>query len=1033
MARQMLGVRPMALVLISLLLILALLVGVGGSKATGVSTPGSKPLFASDEVPSRGQGKNPALQATLDKQESEILDYAKGDVHEGSLPQGTSGPNPAFSASNYNPCANQSVQFVALNTAGTTYAWDFGDGSQANDPTRSVTHSYMGAGAYNVTLTVTSSSGSASSSKQVFVTNCVPMGGSQANWFFGFFGELHFNTGEPLPGDAALTHNTIFTSEASITQSDASGKLLFYSDGKQVWNNQHVQVCGGLRGGDHPAQALSVPDPNPSNPGSFYLISMPGYSSSDRNTSPSPEGGFGYTKVGVNGSNQVSCSVNTIIAPPAGADKNIAEMITAVPGCGTNYWIIVHGSFLDADADFRHALFVYPLNAGGLGPPAVFSIVGSALFGQIKASPDGTRIAYGSGDIRSSKGSNSGFSYVLDFNRNTGMLSNPRVINRRAYGVSFSPNSELLYFTESISGSEKIFQYDLNNNLSEKLVAEVPAAYSALQLGPDNKIYVALNGGNHLAVIDNPDKRNTLADPNACGYNFNGPSLNTPPSSTAVISGFGLPNMIDARKPSVNFCPHLPLVISRFRENGPGGMDDEFVEIFNPSSSTHIVASVNGSGYGVFASAGNGTTSNDLSLACRIPDGTVIPARGYFLCAGASYSLGNLGRNGGVAGATAVGDAAILVDIPNDAGLALFNVSTPPTSNSLVFDKVGFMPYGASAPAPEYPSGAPFFCEGTCLQPVGDASLLGACTNPSGLFPVVAAGPACYGQSGQYEFLRRQTAFDSSAGTLHRDTDNNADDFIFVSPSTVTNAGQAITGILGVNPVLGAAGPQGSAAPPDSPLTSLTQMPFDVGSQLGPRNAERNYGHDPTIANSANDPHGTFLLRFRFTNNSGSTITGLRFRLDNVSTLCGAQTTIVGTGDARNLSSSSDCGGGNFTAILKLLNSTPEVVVDSGGTAWIVNGTVMEDLSMPSLSPAPPGTGPLSPFGGGVDNSIIIGHADNAGFIGDGVTGGVGNFGTTLATSGPTSVLRVKVKFGVVRSGRFIVLITPMAKISPSP
>ncbi|HYJ87202.1 MAG TPA: hypothetical protein VEW46_14165 [Pyrinomonadaceae bacterium] len=210
-------------------------------------------------------------------------------------------------------------------------------------------------------------------------------------------------------------------------------------------------------------------------------------------------------------------------------------------------------------------------------------------------------------------------------------------------------------------------------------------------------------------------------------------------------------------------------------------------------------------------------------------------------------------------------------------------------------------------------------------------------------------------------------------------------------------------------------------------------MPFDVGSQLGPRNAERNYGQDPTIANSANNPQGTFLLRFRFTNNSGSTITGLRFRLDNVSTLCGAQTTIVGTGDARNLSPSPDCGGGNFTAILKLLNSTPEVVVDSGGTAWIVNGTVMEDLSAPSSSPAPPGTGPLSPFGGGIDNSIIIGHADNAGFIGDGVTGGVGSFGTTLATSGPTSVLRVRVKFGVVRSGRFIVLITPMAKISPSP
>jgi hypothetical protein len=321
---------------------------------------------------------------------------------------------------------------------------------------------------------------------------------------------------------------------------------------------------------------------------------------------------------------------------------------------------------------------------------------------------------------------------------------------------------------------------------------------------------------------------------------------------------------------------------------------------------------------------------------------------------------------------------------------------------------------------------------------------LGACANPSRIFPAIAAGPACYGQSGQYEFLRRQTAFDPSVGTLHRDTGNNADDFILVSPNPALDLGQTVTGISGVRSVLGAAGPQGSAAPPDTPSTILTRAPFDVGSQLGPRNAERKYAHDPTILNSANNPAGTFSLRFQYTNNLGNNITGLRFRVDNVSTLCGpeAGTPTVGTGEARNVSSSADCGTGSFTAILKLLNSATEVVVDSTGTARIVNGTVMEDLSA-ALSPnIPPGTGPLSPLGGGVDNSIvighsdaqaIIGHSDNGGFVGDGVTGGVGNFSTTMGTSGPTNVLRVQVKFGVVRAGRFILLITPMAKFSPAP
>jgi len=64
---------------------------------------------------------------------------------------------------------------------------------------------------------------------------------------------------------------------------------------------------------------------------------------------------------------------------------------------------------------------------------------------------------------------------------------------------------------------------------------------------------------------------------------------------------------------------------------------------------------------------------------------------------------------------------------------------------------------------------------------------------------------------------------------------------------------------------------------------------------------------DPTTINPANNPLGTFALRFQFINNSGSNITGLRLRVDNVSTLCGPQTATlsVGPGDARNMLSSS--------------------------------------------------------------------------------------------------------------------------------
>lgn len=214
-------------------------------------------------------------------------------------------------------------------------------------------------------------------------------------------------------------------------------------------------------------------------------------------------------------------------------------------------------------------------------------------------------------------------------------------------------------------------------------------------------------------------------------------------------------------------------------------------------------------------------------------------------------------------------------------------------------------------------------------------------------------------------------------------------------------------------------------------MVKLTRAPFDGANQLGPRNAERSYPLDPTVANPANNPQGTFTLRYRYTNNSGSPINGLRFQVDNLSTLCGPQTATpaVGTGDARNVGASPDCGAGNFTAILKALNSAAEVLVDSGGTAQFVNGTVLEDLSVG----APLGQGPLSPNGGGIDNTLIINPSTSNGTVGDGVTGGVGNFATTIGTTDPAKVIRVKVKFGVVRRGRFILLIVPMAKSSPTP
>src|SRR5918995_4543487 len=107
------------------------------------------------------------------------------------------------------------------------------------------------------------------------------------------------------------------------------------------------------------------------------------------------------------------------------------------------------------------------------------------------------------------------------------------------------------------------------------------------------------------------------------------------------------------------------IIISEFRVRGPNGANDEFIELYNNSGADHTVTAASGTGYGVAAS--DGTTR------CSIPNGTVLPNRGHYLCVNsvgyslASYPAGN--------GTTATGDATYTTNIPDNAGIAIFNTS----------------------------------------------------------------------------------------------------------------------------------------------------------------------------------------------------------------------------------------------------------------------------------------------------------------------------------------------------------------------
>ncbi|MET0646556.1 MAG: hypothetical protein ABW208_08030, partial [Pyrinomonadaceae bacterium] len=270
------------------------------------------------------------------------------------------------------------------------------------------------------------------------------------------------------------------------------------------------------------------------------------------------------------------------------------------------------------------------------------------------------------------------------------------------------------------------------------------------------------------------------------------------------------------------------LLISEFRVRGPSGANDEFIEVYNNSGAAHTVAdSSGGSGYAVAASDG--------VARCVIPNGTVIPERGHYLCTNSvAYSLSG----------NATGNATYTTDIPDNAGIAIFNTSV-----------------------------AASFTLATRLDAVGSTS------EANTLYKEGTGYPALTPFSIDYSFYRDNCGKGGSITVLGacptggnpKDTNNNASDFVFVDTNgTSAGAGQR----------LGAPGPENLA----SPIQRNASFPgLNLDSSVGsssPPNRVRDFTSDP----ANNSTFGTLDLRKRVVNNTGGSVTRLRFRVIDLTT-----------------------------------------------------------------------------------------------------------------------------------------------------
>lgn len=339
------------------------------------------------------------------------------------------------------------------------------------------------------------------------------------NWYFGHNAGIDFNPIESGSTPTTLS-GSLYTLEGCSVMSDINGELLFYSDGVTIYNKDHnVMSNGSGLGGFSSSTQSVIIVPRPST-NKFYVFTT-NYAGATN--------GFKVSAVNMDldgGLGQVELKNSTLVSAP------VTEKVTATKHInGEDYWVITHTS-----GDSRYLSF--KVTSSGIEKPIVTTtgVTHNTLRGYMKTSIDGSKIVSALYD--------EDIIEILDFDTSGGTVSNPLTISGMTfiagpYGVEFSSDSSKLYVTDG--ANTKIYQLDLSydnaNDMVENMIEVADISGSSLgsiQMGPDEKIYVADKDQNYLHVIHNPDGLGY-----DCNFEVSGFTL-----FSGVTSQWGLPNCV---------------------------------------------------------------------------------------------------------------------------------------------------------------------------------------------------------------------------------------------------------------------------------------------------------------------------------------------------------------------------------------------------------------------------------------------------------------------------------------------------------
>lgn len=470
-------------------------------------------------------------------------------------------------------CQNDTVKFTALrylDTSKAEYFWKithadtFFHGDTGFNK-YSIKAKLTSVGVYKVILTIKHYSSFVSETlvDAVLAQNCsTPKASTQGNWYFGQNAGIRFTSNNSVVvSDAALRGGgqgpTINSDEGCVVQSSDSGRLLFYGGGKAdfvsyivdsfyVYDKTHSFMPNGTLIGSSSSMQGGIIVPYPEDKSKYFLL-VNNHLASDPNQSLSKRGlrwSLIDTFLNSEKGDVVPTLRNVPVRVPLGVEKVnqndssvwTGEGITAVPHCdGRRNWIVTGSG--DENPNKKVHIFISDTNGITYHHTDTMPINSITIY-SVTASRDGNFICIGGN--------------LFGFNRITGKLTFLKGLNNENLELlysEFSPNSQVLYTIPVYGDTAPVLkQTDLRNSDFNTTGLPLKSSVRMLQLGPDDKIYLAQYDEGYLAIIENPDSINTQNNPNACGYKQDAISLN--PNGSGMLSKIGLPNMIDAVSPS---------------------------------------------------------------------------------------------------------------------------------------------------------------------------------------------------------------------------------------------------------------------------------------------------------------------------------------------------------------------------------------------------------------------------------------------------------------------------------------------------